>query len=379
MEDIELDFGAITIDNSILKSEGYKFYVGLLNQMVQFSDSPVRVIQSDIVHNEAKKHIANEIKNSRVAVEQALRSASKQLKIPQKDIMAATELLSIPGEELEIADKRLKKYYKRIGAEILESKNHIDFEQLMNLYFETKAPFEGAKDKKSEFPDAIALISLENWAEVNGLNIIAVSGDKGWKKFSETSNRITVIDKLSTALAIFQPHNQVRGIIAHIREDALFEEENHILEQITETIIDSLEAENINVNAKSELNFKVRNIDIEYIEHELKVDENGLVDINIVRIEKDIIVLQVKADVSYEVKVAFDFEAKTWSEDYHKNGGSLVSSTEDTYSTNILISLTGNLSEGFENLNVAQIEVIDTVENVYFGEVWPDYRSDYEE
>jgi len=31
----------------------------------------------------------------------------------------------------------------------------------MKLYFETKAPFEGAKDKKSEFPDAIALISLE--------------------------------------------------------------------------------------------------------------------------------------------------------------------------------------------------------------------------
>jgi len=122
MENIALDFGAITIDNSILKGEGYKFNEGLLNQMVQFANSPVRVIQSDIIHNEAKKHIAHEIKNSRIVIEQALRSASKQLKIAKKDITAASELLSVSGEELEIADERLKKYYARIGAEILESK-----------------------------------------------------------------------------------------------------------------------------------------------------------------------------------------------------------------------------------------------------------------
>ena len=36
MEDVELDYGAITIDNSTLKGEGYKFYEGLLKQMVQF-------------------------------------------------------------------------------------------------------------------------------------------------------------------------------------------------------------------------------------------------------------------------------------------------------------------------------------------------------
>ncbi len=49
MEDIELDYGAITIDNASLKNEGYRFYEGLLKQMSQFKGSPVQVIQTDIV------------------------------------------------------------------------------------------------------------------------------------------------------------------------------------------------------------------------------------------------------------------------------------------------------------------------------------------
>ncbi len=32
MDEIELDFGAITIDNATYKGEGYKFYEGLLAQ-----------------------------------------------------------------------------------------------------------------------------------------------------------------------------------------------------------------------------------------------------------------------------------------------------------------------------------------------------------
>ena len=42
MEDMVLDYGAITIDNSVLKGEGYRFDEGLLKQMNQFAKSPVK-------------------------------------------------------------------------------------------------------------------------------------------------------------------------------------------------------------------------------------------------------------------------------------------------------------------------------------------------
>lgn len=54
MEIIELDFGAITIDNASFKAEGYRFYEGLLAQISQFKESPVQVLQTDIVHNEGR-------------------------------------------------------------------------------------------------------------------------------------------------------------------------------------------------------------------------------------------------------------------------------------------------------------------------------------
>jgi hypothetical protein len=378
MEDIELDFGAITIDNSTLKNEGYRFNEGLLKQMEQFANGPVKVIQTDIVHNEAKRHIADVIVNSRSSIEKALRSASIQLQIDTSDIAAASDLLSISGDALEIADKRLREYYAKISAEVLESHKYIDFERLLKSYFDTKAPFEGAKDKKNEFPDAIALISLERWADEHDINIIAVSSDKGWADFAEQSDRITVIDKLSNAIAKFQPHNQVNNIIEFIRKDALLEKENVVLSKIEEAIASSLESAIIFAEASSAYRFEDSDVYATYIEHELDVDEDGLVSVNIVRIEDDIIVLQVNAIVVCEISADFSFYVR---DDIDKDEfviGSTSCCVEDSYETDILISLTGNFSKGFENIEVANIEVIETIKSTEFGEIEPDWR-DYEE
>ena len=171
MKKIELNFGAISIDNATLKGEGYKFYEGLLAQMRQFKESPVQVVQTDIVHNEAIKHIGQEVSKTRSAINQTLRSANKQLKIKSESIDKARELLSIDGEDHEVADGRLKKYYENIGANVIDSSEYVNLALLMEMYFETDAPFETGKDKKNEFPDAIALLSLEGWAEANDINV----------------------------------------------------------------------------------------------------------------------------------------------------------------------------------------------------------------
>ncbi|KAA0924870.1 hypothetical protein FQ082_09755 [Psychrobacter sp. ANT_H56B] len=133
MNAIELDFGAITIDNSTFKSEGYKFDEGLLAQMKQFKESPVRVLQTDIVHNEAINHIGQEITKTRTAIGQTLRSANKQLKIKSDVIENARELLSIDGSEAEIAEARLKEYYELIDAEIVDSEKYTDLSLLTRM------------------------------------------------------------------------------------------------------------------------------------------------------------------------------------------------------------------------------------------------------
>ncbi|HIF9068061.1 TPA: PIN domain-containing protein [Photobacterium damselae] len=374
-EDIELDYGAITIDNASLKGEGYRFYEGILKQMRQFKDSPVQVIQTDIVHNEAIKHIGQEISNTRSSIERALRSANKQLKINPAQIDQARELLSVDGGELEIADQRLQKYYEWIGGKVISSRDYADLSLLMELYFETEAPFETGKDKKNEFPDAIALLSVEGWAEANDLNVIAVSQDKGWTNYSENSERITVVSSLSAALEKFQPHNEVANIIASIREDSLLDEPNHILEQITSAISDSLDGADIDIEASSSFYYEYDDVYATYHDHDFETDENGLVKVNIIRITDELITLKVTAIVECVVHASFDFSVRdSIDKDYVGMGGASCE-MESSYKTDVVITLAGDFSDGIDNIDAEEIEVMETLGYADFGEVEPDWRS----
>lgn len=379
MDAIELDFGAITIDNSTFKSEGYKFDEGLLAQMKQFKESPVRVLQTDIVHNEAINHIGQEITKTRTAIGQTLRSANKQLKIKSDVIENARELLSIDGSEAEIAEARLEEYYELIGAEIVDSEKYTDLSLLTRMYFSTEAPFEDKKDKKNEFPDAIALLALEGWAERNDINIIAVSEDNGWKNYSQGSNRITLVSSLAEALEKFQPHNKVASIIKNIRKGSLLDNNNHVLQEIEQAIIDSIDGYDIWIEASSYLSFEWEDTSAAYISHYLDKDQEGLVKIRVISINDESIVLKVGTTVKVEVEASFDFSVRdSIDKDYVGIGTNVCTTTED-YHTDILLTLTGNFSQDFDNIEFSDIEVLETIGQANFGEIEPDWKSEYED
>lgn len=379
MDAIELDFGAITIDNSTFKSEGYKFDEGLLVQMKQFKESPVRVLQTDIVHNEAINHIGQEITKTRTAIGQTLRSANKQLKIKSDVIENAWKLLSIDGSEAEIAEARLEEYYELIGAEIIDSEKYTDLSLLTRMYFSTEAPFEDKKDKKNEFPDAIALLALEGWAERNDINIIAVSEDNGWKNYSEDSNRITLVSSLDEALEKFQPHNKVASIIKNIRKDSLLDNNNYVLQKIEQAIIDSIDGYDIWIEASSYLSFEWEDTSAAYISHYLDKDTEGFVKIRVIRINDESIVLKVGTTVEVEVEASFDFSVRDSIDKDYVGIGTNVCTTIEDYHTDILLTLTGDFSQDFDNIEFSDIEVLETIGQANFGEIEPDWKSEYED
>lgn len=307
ISDIELDFGAITIDTNILKKWGYQFDRGILNQMAQFLNGSVRVIQTDIVHQEAKRHITDEVNKSRIAIKNGLRLALNQLGIDKNDVATATQLLLASGEDADVAEEKLNKYYKRIGAEILKTDDYINFKQLMEMYFETKAPFEKKEAKKNEFPDAIALISLEHWAEKNNIKMIAVSADKGWANFAKNSKRITVFNDLAKAIEELQPETKVNRIITIIREKEILINKNHIFNKIMQAIIDSVENSDIYIDTSSDYCYEQTDNYIAYKNHTFTFNKEGLIDIDIVMVKDDIITLQVNVDIECEVSASFDF------------------------------------------------------------------------
>lgn len=378
MNYLELDYGAIAIDNSIFKAEGYKFQEGLLVQMRQFKDGPVQVLQSDIVHNEAIKHIGQEILKTRSSIDQALRSANKQLKINTETINRARALLVLEGTEDQIAEARLKEYYESTGAVILTSAEYVDLSLLMRMYFSNEPPFETIKDKKNEFPDAIALLALEGWADQNDINIIAVSKDKGWNDFAENSNRIKLVDSLAEALEKFQPHNKVKDIINHIRQAALLDNDNHVLDAIEQAIVDSIDSSDIYVHADSFMFFEWDDVYATYDSHKLICDSDDLVDVLVVSINDEGVVLKVEALVEVEVEASFNFSVRdSIDKDYVGMGGNICS-TKESYHTDILLTLSGDFSKDFNSLKIQSVEVLETLQEANFGEVEPDWRGAYD-
>ena len=89
------------------------------------------------------------------------------------------------------------------------------------MYFLHCAPFKESGNKKNEFPDAIALLSLQSWAEENNDNLLAVSIDNDWKNFVQGKDNIKVIDDLAKAMDILnkQTDEALDSIIYEIELD----------------------------------------------------------------------------------------------------------------------------------------------------------------
>ncbi|EPM5584826.1 PIN domain-containing protein, partial [Vibrio vulnificus] len=86
--------------------------------------------------------------------------------------------------------------------------DQIDPEKLLELYFEKKAPFGDGK-KKSEFPDAISLLSLETYLEESE-KLYVISDDKDLKAYCEGNERLIAVDSLEKLLDIYNLHTNAR-------------------------------------------------------------------------------------------------------------------------------------------------------------------------
>ena len=98
-----------------------------------------------------------------------------------------------------------------------------------------------------------------------------------------------------------------------------------------------------------------------------------MVSINVVSIEDDVIVLQVRAKVICEVTASFYFSVRDSIDKDYVNLGETNCSTEISYRTDILIHLTGDFSQSFNELSVSEIEVLETPKHVDFGQIEPNW------
>ena len=195
------EIGAITLDTSVVKRQQYQLEAGFLRRLVNFVDSPIAFLMLDVVRDEMKQHLIDEATEARTKVRRDLKSLSRAWGTPEAVLArVATELFPIEPEIS--ANQRIGAFVEHTGSEVIEAGARVSAGELMRRYFGNLAPFANKEDKKSEFPDAVALLALENWALENATLVLAVSGDNDWRRFCEVSSSLCLLDDLAVAFQI---------------------------------------------------------------------------------------------------------------------------------------------------------------------------------
>ncbi|WP_283674738.1 PIN domain-containing protein [Butyricicoccus sp. Marseille-Q5471] len=181
---------AVTIDTNIF--DAAKFDLGdastlrILGNYVK--SGKIKVVLSDIVVRESKKHIADQVNKVcgivRTARTDALNISTEHL----IGTIGLNEILRIVKNKNELISKgeeMFDDFLRTINAEILGA-DLIEVYSILSDYFETRPPFEEGEKKKSEFPDAFIVQQIrKRFGETE--KVVIVSNDKGFVRACQES------------------------------------------------------------------------------------------------------------------------------------------------------------------------------------------------
>ncbi|RUT24847.1 hypothetical protein C0V97_14050 [Asaia sp. W19] len=351
-------YDAITFDTQTIERQAFNFDGPLLASFRQFHDGRIKVVISDVVAEEIKRHMIPVIADAKEKYINAVKKVQKFNLISSE--ASIPDLISLSPEQ--IAENRFFKFISDIDAEILPA-DPVSAAELYRRYTASLPPFStNLKNKKHEFPDAIALLSLEKWAHQEGKRIIAVSGDKDWELFAEQSHLIDVVEDLSDGISkLLESTTGLKGLIkAYFREasEAYLAHGDQLILNFLNSSTDEI---TIEADGNSPYEFELTTYSVKFLSWEANVESPD-----------GILILESKLDL-VRVSVKFILEAEI-------NGEFLLSVWDSI--DHELIPLTGSEEQVTETLEATAIVDFEKEEDGSFfisnfelepSSVWVDF------
>lgn len=175
----------------------------------------LHVLATESVVGEVRRKMGEQLNGAFQALGRFQKDAGMLEATPSEDLRPLFKRIEQPAL-LKLGTEAWEKFLSDTKVEVATASN-VQATDLLQMYFARKPPFSAAK--KAEFPDAISLLSLEQWHQSTGSQLYMVSGDpdlKAWcadkagmhhieslKEFLDLYNRAE--EKLTQlALAIFE-------------------------------------------------------------------------------------------------------------------------------------------------------------------------------
>lgn len=234
---------AITLDTNIFCKYHFNFESGLLNELKQFSDSSVNLIISKIVQQEILSKLTERSHEIQRKIKLCLEDAQKNFLIDSLDFENISDAVFKESNFRKRVFERLENFKSLTSFHIVEN-DDISIDDLLDKYFNHESPFKNIKNKKHEFPDAIALMSLEIWADDNETKVIVVSDDNDWEEFCKNTSKLICINDLGKALELFQDpsFDDVCKYLSEKHQEGILDNiNNNILESLNDQICNFIE------------------------------------------------------------------------------------------------------------------------------------------
>lgn len=162
-------YDAITLDTNIFTDGGYRLESGLSGQLSQFKTGSARFVLSEIVYRELRRHLIKGSQERRDKLISTMNSARFHGFLPPEQSQRLVDICNTASSAEDVVEKRLQAFASANAMEIIPASG-ASSEDVLRLYFSPSPPFEPSGAKKEEFPDAIALLSLEAWAKDHDLS-----------------------------------------------------------------------------------------------------------------------------------------------------------------------------------------------------------------
>ncbi len=195
-------FGGITVDTSIVIGLRNHLSNSAFHELRRLTGPWMQLIFPSVIKGEVVNHIARDAEEQSKRVQVAVERFHNYW-ILQKKVYWENLPETLQVDAADFAAWKWEDFLKSYNGVVLAEDDYIDIASLLVRYFDAVAPFETNAQKKNEFPDAMALLTLEAWAEQNNTLVLAISADKGWRDFCDNSKHLVCLDKMYALLNYF--------------------------------------------------------------------------------------------------------------------------------------------------------------------------------
>lgn len=360
---------AISLDTNVFARSGYRLDAGLLKHLRQFAEANIAFVLADVVERELKRHLLREAEEAARNFEQAMVKMERHGLIATEAAGAARAGCRSPHT---VVEERLAAFRQATAMGVIASHEHVDVAVLLDAYFETSAPFEHKADKKHEFPDAIALMALEQWATRRDAEMLVVSKDKGWRAYARGSDRLHVVEGLADAYAAFSEPVKNARVMAAIERSLAGDDRDTIHDALSDQV------QNLSFLLECDSYFSV----------ELEQQSVALAEMTFAEIERDELLpiasgkdadgdeflsLQVTLPIALDIEAYASFAVyDSIDKDYVPLAGDDVSMQHEL-DVEVLLTYSVRTVDDAVQVTLREVELLTRGGSVHFGELEPDF------